>query len=98
VLARPERFELPTYSSGGCRSIQLSYGRVYFSVHPEVGELQRARACGVAQEKSGALQTSPAIATASAALAAATASASATAAAFRLGTGFVHVQRSASQL
>jgi hypothetical protein len=27
-LVRPERFELPTYSSGGCRSIQLSYGRV----------------------------------------------------------------------
>ena len=26
-LVRPERFELPTYSSGGCRSIQLSYGR-----------------------------------------------------------------------
>jgi hypothetical protein len=31
-MARPERFELPTYSSGGCRSIQLSYGRVLFSL------------------------------------------------------------------
>jgi hypothetical protein len=34
-LVRPERFELPTYSSGGCRSIQLSYGRTAdsYSVH-----------------------------------------------------------------
>ena len=28
VLVRPERFELPTYCSGGNRSIHLSYGRV----------------------------------------------------------------------
>jgi hypothetical protein len=32
-MVRPERFELPTYSSGGCRSIQLSYGRTPFSVY-----------------------------------------------------------------
>src|ERR1700674_196358 len=40
-LVRPERFELPTYSSGGCRSIQLSYGRAAdsSSVHRSHGRL-----------------------------------------------------------
>ena len=32
-LARPERFELPTYCSGGNRSIQLSYGRASQQVY-----------------------------------------------------------------
>jgi hypothetical protein len=27
-MVRPERFELPTYCSGGNRSIHLSYGRL----------------------------------------------------------------------
>ena len=31
-MVRPERFELPTYCSGGNRSIQLSYGRVLTSI------------------------------------------------------------------
>jgi hypothetical protein len=31
-MVRPERFELPTYCSGGNRSIQLSYGRVIFII------------------------------------------------------------------
>jgi hypothetical protein len=30
---RPERFELPTYCSGGNRSIQLSYGRAVLILH-----------------------------------------------------------------
>jgi hypothetical protein len=31
-LVRPERFELPTYCSGGNRSIQLSYGRALLMI------------------------------------------------------------------
>jgi hypothetical protein len=31
-VVRPRRFELLTYSFGGCRSIQLSYGRADISV------------------------------------------------------------------
>jgi hypothetical protein len=32
-VVRPERFELPTYCSGGNRSIQLSYGRAALILH-----------------------------------------------------------------
>jgi hypothetical protein len=32
-MVRPERFELPTYCSGGNRSIHLSYGRTNLSLH-----------------------------------------------------------------
>jgi hypothetical protein len=33
-VARPERLELPTLCSGGTRSIQLSYGRVFNLPNP----------------------------------------------------------------
>ena len=41
-MVRPERFELPTYCSGGNRSIQLSYGRTptTFSLHGRGEKLQ----------------------------------------------------------
>jgi hypothetical protein len=40
-MVRPERFELPTYCSGGNRSIQLSYGRVREVYIVEAGSLNR---------------------------------------------------------
>jgi hypothetical protein len=40
-VVRPERFELPTYCSGGNRSIQLSYGRAIVILH-EAGENSRS--------------------------------------------------------
>ncbi len=41
-MVRPERFELPTYCSGGNRSIHLSYGRTLaiFSLHGRGEKLQ----------------------------------------------------------
>ena len=49
---RPERFELPTYSSGGCRSIQLSYGRAAdsSSVHRSHGRLNGRGKVGIPVE------------------------------------------------
>ena len=32
-MVRPERFELPTCCSGGNRSIQLSYGRMFLTAY-----------------------------------------------------------------
>ena len=42
---RPERFELPTYCSGGNRSIHLSYGRAESVYIPALG-LQSAQEYG----------------------------------------------------
>src|SRR5579864_34466 len=57
-MARPERFELPTYSSGGCRSIQLSYGRAVPVYIPRVGLRLRT---GQAKKEGVALETPPLI-------------------------------------
>ena len=52
-MVRPERFELPTYSSGGCRSIQLSYGRTpIFTVYLLRGRLSNFSAAIFFQKRS----------------------------------------------
>jgi hypothetical protein len=48
-MVRPERFELPTYCSGGNRSIHLSYGRspiapVYMGGLRSINEFERTTA------------------------------------------------------
>ena len=53
---RPERFELPTYCSGGNRSIHLSYGRIVirFSLHAQCGSINAdhaTSACCASQQR-----------------------------------------------
>jgi hypothetical protein len=54
-LVRPERFELPTYCSGGNRSIHLSYGRTALpQVYMEslTPSMEWKRACSEATPRS----------------------------------------------
>src|SRR5580692_4282324 len=52
-MVRPERFELPTYCSGGNRSIHLSYGRTptTFSLHGRGEKLQLEHFVGEGQDR-----------------------------------------------
>jgi hypothetical protein len=98
-MARPERFELPTYSSGGCRSIQLSYGRVEFSLHPDSRRIKRGSHTNTmrfAKKLNGGCERLPAPAPAAAAFAPAPAAASA--GAFRFRTGLIDIERAAADL
>lgn len=98
-MARPERFELPTYSSGGCRSIQLSYGRVasvYMGGNAPSNERRSKRkqiaACSARTETT---VTQCDRRKAQSAVAAVAASASG---AFGFGTGFIHIDGASAQL
>src|SRR4029077_7851642 len=101
-MARPERFELPTYSSGGCRYIQLSYGRVPFSLHAGSGAIKYAgRGNPTLPSAIGfrARDLPPIAANTTAAAFSSAATASATAAtAFGLRSRFVHVERASADL
>ena len=92
-MARPERCELPTYSSGGCRSIQLSYGRVS-SVYIDRRVASKG-AAGPHTPDTSVNLTLPAV---SSATVLTTASATAATAAFGFRTCFIHIQRAASHL
>jgi hypothetical protein len=59
-MVRPRRFELLTYSFGGCRSIQLSYGRtIHIRIRPRSISLQSqirqigAHSAGIAVHPAG---------------------------------------------
>jgi hypothetical protein len=99
-MARPERFELPTYSSGGCRSIQLSYGRVPFSLHAGSGGIKCAGRGNPMSPDAVVFQAEelPAIAATAAAFAASASASPTAASAFRLGARFIHIQGAAANL
>jgi hypothetical protein len=56
-MVRPERFELPASSSGGKRSIQLSYGRVTSVYNETIASsiARRGRHC-LSRKKTGTLE------------------------------------------
>src|ERR1700757_3353279 len=100
-MARPERFELPTYSSGGCRSIQLSYGRANFSLHPDsrpikCQEVPNHRIFNLPGEDEWGTGRLPAVA--STATAFTTSAPTAATAPLWLGTRFVHIQGAPTHL
>ena len=104
-MVRPERFELPTYSSGGCRSIQLSYGRAAFSLQPglrpiNAGGLHASKEYAHSRLRKARRTRLPATSATTAAPTAAvpTTISTATSAAFYLGAGLVHVQRPSAHL